>query len=232
VTAEDTPDARPVRRARPAAHDDATRCTGSPRGRRPARRGARRQPAPRVLAGEPLRAVPRGGRLGHDLVGTADAGLPAEERLAPADWPIGGDDATAPTVAAPGQVRDVRLLRLPASGTLAGFLHGAKRRGLIHRVPVVGGLARALGWPLAARAWGRTLRDLPPADLYHACGIGAGVVARDLAVRAKRRGRHGTRRLRLHRCRPGNPSCRCGTRAGAARCSHAWNGVSSRRPTR
>jgi glycosyltransferase involved in cell wall biosynthesis len=153
-----------------------------------------------VLVDNPLRAYSRANRFARSLaaagwdttlVGTADAGLPAEERLAPADWPIGGDDATAPTVAAPGQVRDVRLLRLPASGTLAGFLHGAKRRGLIHRVPVVGGLARALGWPLAARAWGRTLRDLPPADLYHACGIGAGVVARDLAVRAKRRGRHG-----------------------------------------
>ena len=91
----------------------------------------------------------------------------------------------------PGRSATWRLLRLAPSGQLAGFLHGAKRRGPMHRIPLIGGLARALGWPLAARAWGHTLRDLPPADLYHASGIGAGVVARDLARRAKRRGRAG-----------------------------------------
>jgi len=160
--------------------------------------------APRavVLVNDSLRAYSRANRFARSLaaagwtttlVGVAEEGLPAEERLPPADWPIAeqADASPAPdgllTAAPP---RDVRLVRLGPSGPLAGFLHGG-RRGPLHRMPGLGGTLRTLGWPLAARAWGHTLRQLQPADLYHACGIGAAVVAPDLARRARRRGRAG-----------------------------------------
>jgi glycosyltransferase involved in cell wall biosynthesis len=51
---------------------------------------------------------------------------------------------------------------------------------------------KAVLWPLTVRAWWRTLRrDLPPADLYHACGILALPVALDLGAAARRSGRTG-----------------------------------------
>jgi glycosyltransferase involved in cell wall biosynthesis len=47
-------------------------------------------------------------------------------------------------------------------------------------------------WPLHVRAWWRTLlRELPPADLYHAFGILTLPVALDLAVAARKGGRGG-----------------------------------------
>jgi glycosyltransferase involved in cell wall biosynthesis len=53
-------------------------------------------------------------------------------------------------------------------------------------------LAKAVLWPLHARAWWRTLRaELPSADLYHAFGILTVAVAIDLGVRARRSGRRG-----------------------------------------
>jgi glycosyltransferase involved in cell wall biosynthesis len=52
---------------------------------------------------------------------------------------------------------------------------------------------KALAWPVHVRAWWATLRrELPPADLYHACGILAIGVALDLAKEARRAGRQGT----------------------------------------
>jgi glycosyltransferase involved in cell wall biosynthesis len=51
---------------------------------------------------------------------------------------------------------------------------------------------KAILWPLTVRGWWRTLRrDLPPADLYHACGILAVPVALDLGAAARRTGRSG-----------------------------------------
>jgi glycosyltransferase involved in cell wall biosynthesis len=51
---------------------------------------------------------------------------------------------------------------------------------------------KALAWPVHVRAWWRTLRrELPPADLYHACGILTIGVALDLASTARREGRRG-----------------------------------------
>jgi glycosyltransferase involved in cell wall biosynthesis len=47
-------------------------------------------------------------------------------------------------------------------------------------------------WPVHVRAWWATLRrDLPPADLYHACGILAIPVALELGRSARRSGRAG-----------------------------------------
>jgi glycosyltransferase involved in cell wall biosynthesis len=47
-------------------------------------------------------------------------------------------------------------------------------------------------WPLPIRGWWATLRrELPPADLYHACGILTIGIAADLAKAAKAAGREG-----------------------------------------
>lgn len=49
---------------------------------------------------------------------------------------------------------------------------------------------KALAWPVHVRAWWATLRrELPPADVYHACGILTVGVALDLAREARRAGR-------------------------------------------
>lgn len=58
---------------------------------------------------------------------------------------------------------------------------------------VAGRFWRWAFWPHTVRGWWRTLaRELPPADLYHACGslpIGAALAARDRDRRAGRRSR-------------------------------------------
>ena len=127
------------------------------------------------------------------IAGTARADLPAEEL-----------DGT------------VRIVRVRPAGPLAGFVEPAHGRpaSLVARGDTVVGAAgrflaripglrplrgartptprRVLGvlrWPLPARAWTEGLRRaLPPADLYHACGIAALVAATELArdVRAGR----------------------------------------------
>jgi glycosyltransferase involved in cell wall biosynthesis len=58
--------------------------------------------------------------------------------------------------------------------------------------PTVDGLRKIAFWPMPVRGWWSTLRrDLPPADLYHACGILTIAVALDLGRVARRRGRDG-----------------------------------------
>ncbi len=60
------------------------------------------------------------------------------------------------------------------------------------RTPTPRRLLGVLRWPLPARAWTEGLRRvLPPADLYHACGIAALVAATTLAADARDRGRAG-----------------------------------------
>jgi len=124
------------------------------------------------------------------IAGTARAGLPAEEQ-------DGG----------------IRIVRVPAAGPLARFVvpPGGRAAALVARSDrVVAALGRILGrvpglhllgrartptarrvlgvlrWPLPARAWAEGLRrTLPPADLYHACGIAALVAATELAGHAR-----------------------------------------------
>ncbi len=102
----------------------------------------------------------------------------------------------------------------PASGAQAalvdhvdGALAAAGRRlaraPLVRRIPGARWLARlrvptlrrvlgVLRWPLPARAWSAgLLAALPPADLYHACGIHALLAATELAPTARRAGRAG-----------------------------------------
>ncbi|MBA2556062.1 MAG: glycosyltransferase, partial [Chloroflexi bacterium] len=53
-------------------------------------------------------------------------------------------------------------------------------------------LRRVFLWPLQMHDWWATLRrEVPPADLYHACGYLAVPVALELARRARRQGRRG-----------------------------------------
>jgi glycosyltransferase involved in cell wall biosynthesis len=58
--------------------------------------------------------------------------------------------------------------------------------------PTTDALRKIAFWPLAVRGWWTTLRrELPAADLYHACGILTIGVAIDLGRDARRRGRRG-----------------------------------------
>jgi glycosyltransferase involved in cell wall biosynthesis len=59
-------------------------------------------------------------------------------------------------------------------------------------VPTPDALRKVAFWPLPVRGWWTVLRkDLPPADLYHACGILTIGVALDLAKSARQQGRAG-----------------------------------------
>ena len=61
-----------------------------------------------------------------------------------------------------------------------------------HPVPTVDVIRRRLFWPIESRAWGTALRsELPPADLYHACGVLTIRIAHELAGRAREEGRMG-----------------------------------------
>jgi glycosyltransferase involved in cell wall biosynthesis len=121
----------------------------------------------------------------------------------------------------PGEERDgdVRIVRVAPQGPLARWVEarGGRQARLVGRLDgfarsvgtVVGRLPglgilrsartptprRVLGvlrWPLPARAWAVGLKEtLPPADLYHACGVAALVAAMDLASDARTRGRAG-----------------------------------------
>jgi len=61
-----------------------------------------------------------------------------------------------------------------------------------HPAPTLDVVRRRVFWPVEPRAWGTALRrDLPPADLYHACGMLTIRIALDLGARARRAGRLG-----------------------------------------
>ncbi len=130
------------------------------------------------------------------IAGTARADLPAEEL-----------DGT------------IRIVRVRPAGPLAGLVEPARGRPaslVAHGDAVVGAAGRFLAripglrllraartptprrvlgvlrWPLPARAWTEGLRRaLPPADLYHACGIAALVAATELARDVRGRGSRG-----------------------------------------
>ena len=113
-----------------------------------------------------------------EIAAVAGRGLPTEER-----------DARDPTVVT-RRYRPSGPLRRWSTADEAGMRGplaplGRPGRGLDAAL-------KAILWPLAVRGWWRTLRrDLPPADLYHACGILAIPVALDLGAAARRAGRAG-----------------------------------------
>ncbi len=93
----------------------------------------------------------------------------------------------------------VVIRRYRPSGTWARWATG--RPGLRGRFGPFGRsvdlVVKALAWPVHVRGWWATLRrELPPADLYHACGILTVGAALDLA-RPARTGRTNGRRGRV-----------------------------------
>lgn len=103
---------------------------------------------------------------------------------------VGRPDLPAEEVDGP-----IRLHRYPPTGPWARF--SAERpvtvRHGIGRLADAGDMAlKGAGWPAQARGWWSALRsELPPADLYHACGILAVPIALELARKARRAGRAG-----------------------------------------
>ncbi len=123
------------------------------------------------------------------IAGTAREGLPADEldggvrivRVAPAGplarfvFPSGGRAAAL-------VARSDRAFAV--LGRTAGRIPGLRLLRRI-RTPTPRRVLGVVRWPLPARAWAEGLRrTLPPADLYHACGIAALVAATELAAHA------------------------------------------------
>ncbi len=113
-----------------------------------------------------------------EIAAVAGRGLPAEER-----------DARDPVVVT-RRYRPSGPFRRWSTADEAGMRGPLARLGRPGRW--VDATLKAVLWPLTVRGWWRTLRrDLPSADLYHACGILAIPVALDLGAAARRAGRAG-----------------------------------------
>lgn len=142
-----------------------------------------RPPRAVVLVANPAAPYSRGLRVARSL---ATSGYEVEIAAT-----TGGD---APVEERDG---DVVTRRYRPSGRWARFAKddGPARR----RSGVIGRLAhwldtalRVVAWPIHVRGWWATLRrELPPADLYHACGILAVPVAIELARGSRQAGRAG-----------------------------------------
>jgi glycosyltransferase involved in cell wall biosynthesis len=141
------------------------------------------RPRAAILVGNPANPYSRALRLGRALV---DLGFDVEVAAT--------YDPSAPLEQVDGELV---IRRYRPSGPWRGFAaaHGAGRgprpstlvrivRGLRYRV------AAWTMWPVIVRGWWHTLeRELPPADLYHACGtlpIAAALAARDRDRKAGR----------------------------------------------
>ncbi len=167
--------------------------------------------------------------LVHNPVAPYSRALRVARSLEAEGWEVLIAGTTRPDL--PDEALDgtIRIIRAHPAGPLARFVEPARGRPatlvaasdaaigaagrLLSRIPGLGPLRaartptprRVLGvlcWPLPARAWASGLRRvLPPADLYHACGIAALVAAEALArdaqghrsQREALRGRHGLR---------------------------------------
>jgi glycosyltransferase involved in cell wall biosynthesis len=129
------------------------------------------------------------------IAGTAREGLPREEldgtirivRVAPAG-PLAR--FVAPSGGSPAALVARADAVVAAAGALVARVPGLRPLGRA-RTPTARRMLGILRWPLPARAWAEGLRRvLPPADLYHACGVAALVAATELA-RDTRAGRSG-----------------------------------------
>lgn len=165
------------------AADRGRRAAAPPPAPRPARRAV-------VLVANAAAPYSRGLRVARSLEG---AGFEVEiAALA---------EAARPEL--PGSERDGRsgvvIRRYRPRGPFARYAVGAATTG--RRRPsgpsaalrrLVDVVLKALAWPLNVRGWWAALRaELPPADLYHACGILAIGAALDLGAAARRAGREG-----------------------------------------
>ena len=150
---------------------------------------------PAATANRPLRAVV----LVANTAAPYSRGLRVARSLAGAGYEVEIAAVAGPGVPHEERDGDVLTRRYQPVGRWAGWsseapaASGARRR---RRWGPLGGLLRravkALAWPVHVRGWWEGLRrDLPPADLYHACGILTAGIALELARDAQRRGRQG-----------------------------------------
>jgi glycosyltransferase involved in cell wall biosynthesis len=135
-----------------------------------------------VLVANPAAPYSRGLRVARSL---AAAGFAVEIAATTGDG--------QPAVETDGSVE---IRRYRPSGPWARFAVGADRpvrHGILGRLARLANTAvKVVAWPVHVRGWWRTLdRELPPADLYHACGILTVPVALRLGRAARRRGREG-----------------------------------------
>jgi len=140
----------------------------------------------------PLRAVVL-------VANTADPysrGLRIARSLVAAGYEVEIAAVTGRGVGAEERDGPIAIRRYRPTGRWAGWATELPAGTRGRRWGPVGGLvqraARALAWPVHVRGWWAALRaELPPADLYHACGILSVGIALDLARDARRRGRCG-----------------------------------------
>ena len=173
-------------------------------------RGARgRRPRAVVLVGGPANPYSRAIRLGRALVdqgydveiaATHEAGAPLEERHGdvvlrryPASGVFGRLMAVERPTTGSGGAGGPGRSPAGAPPTAAPPAAAASRSSLASRLlrRARRGPAEWIFWPHTVRGWWHTLaRELPPADLYHACGtlpIAAALAARERDRRAGRR---------------------------------------------
>jgi glycosyltransferase involved in cell wall biosynthesis len=135
-----------------------------------------------VLVANPAAPYSRGLRVARSLVA---AGFDVEIAAATGDGqPVAESDG------------DVSVRRYRPSSRWAGFSAESPRRprsGVAGRIGRrLDTVAKVVAWPVHVRGWWSTLhRELPPADLYHACGILAIPAAIGLGRAARRSGRAG-----------------------------------------
>jgi glycosyltransferase involved in cell wall biosynthesis len=150
-------------------------------------------PAGRAPAVAELRAVV----LVANTAAPYSRGLRIARSLAEAGYDVEIAAVTGPDV--PDEERDGSVVthRYQPRGRFVSWAAdppgGARRR---RRWGPIGGwiqrATRAVAWPVHVRGWWAALRhELPPADLYHACGILTVSVAVELARSARRAGRQG-----------------------------------------
>ena len=148
------------------------------------------------MSGSSAHARPRAVVLVANTAAPYSRGLRVARSLADSGYDVEIAAVTGPGV--PDEERDDEVFtrRYRPRGRFAGWAAdpaaGARRR----RWGPIGGWVqrgiRAAAWPVHVRGWWAGLRaDLPPADLYHACGILTVGVAIDLGRAARRAGRRG-----------------------------------------
>ena len=164
-----------------------------------------------VLVGGPAAPYSRAIRIARalaaegfdvEIAAIAAPGLPEREPVAPARLGTVGEPAPDPSAVGQIEIRRYRpsgpwaILGASEAATAARGVgagdaaqpgsapRGRRRRGLRVVVSPVLAVRRWLFWPHAVRGWWATLaRELPPADLYHACGALA--IAPALAARTR-----------------------------------------------
>jgi glycosyltransferase involved in cell wall biosynthesis len=160
---------------------------------------ATRAPRAVVLVANPAAPYSRGLRVARSL---AAAGYEVEiAAVTGDDQPLEERDGGVVIRRYEPSGRWARWARPPVGGPSLGRRIVVRGHRLLGRLvpplrrfpaPTVDALRKIVFWPMPVRGWWATLRrDLPPADLYHACGILTIGIALDLARDARRRGWRG-----------------------------------------